>query len=270
MAAITDYNEYVSKLKENRAADFVMSAAIGRAQRLTALFPFFVPAPTIPGASAVCDKNSQQAITSYLDTGGRLTLLAARLNASLLSGCAIIVIDLLNISGGYNATTIFHTVSTPALTRHTNGEGVMAAAIIYQVVGTTATIIQPTYTDAASNSRTASQTTFGGTANREGGSVIPIPQAAGLSADTTRGFLSVESVTLGASTGTAGNFGVMMYKPLAMFSMDSTTGVAPLDAVSTGGIIGSLAEIHPDACLTLLAVSNVAQSINGAILFQDI
>jgi hypothetical protein len=270
MAAITGFSEYVEKLRENRAADFQMSASLGRSQRISAIFQSLVPAPAIPGASAVCDKSSPQAITAYLNTGARMTLLGARLNASLISGCAIIVIDLLNISGGYNSTTLFHSVNTPALTRYTNGEGVMAAAIIHTVIGTTATIIQPTYTDAASNTRTASQTTFGGTGFREAGAVIPIPQAAGIGSDTTRGFLSVQSVTLGASTGTAGNFGIMMYKPLAMISMESTTGVASLDAVSTGGIIGSLAEIHPDACLTLLAISNVSQAVSGAILLQDI
>jgi hypothetical protein len=44
----------------------------------------------------------------------------------------------------------------------------------------------------------------------------------------------------------------------------------PLDAVSTGCIIGSLAEIHPDACLAFSAVTAVNFGITGALILGEV
>lgn len=270
MAAITNFDEYVEKLNENRIVDFQMSSFISssRLSRLMSCFAFFLPTPTIPTSSIVTDKTSDFSMGPMPDIANRLTFLGANTNVGANGGTSLMLIDLLNISGGLNATLTSGSVNTPTLTRYTNGEGVMAAAIIWSNIGTTITVIQPTYTDAGSNSRQTSQTTFGGTGFRESGSVIPLPQA---NNDTSRGFLSVQTSILGASTGTAGNYGIMMYKPLAMISLDSVAGGYTFDAVSSGGVIGSLCEIHPDACLTLLFVqSNVGRLINGSISLQDI
>jgi hypothetical protein len=54
------------------------------------------------------------------------------------------------------------------------------------------------------------------------------------------------------------------------FSLDSTTGTMPIDAVSTGGMIGSMAEFDDDACLTFMAFTPVAQTINGALLLAEV
>jgi hypothetical protein len=81
---------------------------------------------------------------------------------------------------------------------------------------------------------------------------------------------SVEGVTVLASTATAGNFGVCLFKPLMTFSLDSTTGTIPLDAVSSGGMIGSMAEFDDDACLTFIAFTPVNQNVNGALLLAEV
>jgi hypothetical protein len=52
-------------------------------------------------------------------------------------------------------------------------------------------------------------------------------------------------------------------------SLDSTTGTMPIDAVSSGGMIGSMAEFDDDACLTFMAITPVAQNINGALLLAE-
>jgi hypothetical protein len=94
--------------------------------------------------------------------------------------------------------------------------------------------------------------------------LIPIPLQAG---DT--GVESIESVTVTATTGTAGNFGVCLFKPLAMISLESATGAMPLDSVSTGCIIGSLAEIDPNACLAVSVFSAISTSLTGAIILTE-
>jgi hypothetical protein len=142
----------------------------------------------------------------------------------------------------------------------------MAGVVIYTQIGNSLTTITISYTNSTGTSgRISTATSFGQTNFREQNIFIPIPLQAG---DT--GVISIESVTVAATTATAGNFGVCLYKPLAMISLESTTGQAPLDAVSSGCIIGSLCEIHPDACLTFLGngtISNIA--IGGAVILTE-
>jgi hypothetical protein len=196
-------------------------------------------------------------------------MLGARISTTNYSAASMMVVDLLNVSGGLNGTlTTAQTTNLPtaALTRYTSGEGVMAGIVIYTIIGTTATTVTISYTNSAGVSgRTSTATTIGGGFYRETGLLIPIPLQAG---DT--GIRSIESVTLAATTGTAGNFGVCLFKPLAMISLESATGAMPLDSVSTGGIIGSLCEIHPDACLTVSAVTVVNFGITGALILGEV
>ena len=267
--ALTDFDEYVEKLKENRVADFQLSTAIARTLRLNASWQNLLPAPAVPTTSVALDKNSAQSIGPIpAISSGRLTFLGARINTSSFGAGGMLLLDLLNVSGGLSGiVTSAQTTNLPtaALTRYTSGEGVMAGIVIYSTLGTTATTVTISYTNSASVSgRTSTATSFGGTNFREAGILIPIPLQAG---DT--GVESIESVTVTATTGTAGNFGVCLFKPLAMISLESATGAMPLDAVSTGCIIGSLAEIDPNACLTISPFSAVSTLMTGAIILTE-
>jgi hypothetical protein len=154
---------------------------------------------------------------------------------------------------------------TAALTRHTSGEGVFIGLVLYATVGTTGTTVTVRYTNQAGTAnRVSTATTFGATGFREVGRILMIPLQDG---DT--GVRSVEGVTVLATTATAGNFGVCLFKPLMTFSLDSTTGTIPLDAVSSGGMVGSMAGFDDDACLTFMAFTPVAQNINGALLLAE-
>jgi hypothetical protein len=266
--ALTDFNKYLDKLKENRVADF--STTTIRILRPNASWQSFNPTPATPTTSVALDKNSAQSMSPIPAVStGRLTMLGARISTSNYGAASIMVVDLLNVNGGLNATlTTPQTTNLPtaALTRYTSGEGVMAGIVVYTIIGTTATTVTISYTNSAGVSgRTSTATTFGGSFYREAGLLIPIPLQAG---DT--GIRSIESVTVTATTGTAGNFGVCLYKPLAMISLESATGAMPLDSVSTGCIIGSLCEIHPDACLTFSAVTVVNFGITGALILGEV
>jgi hypothetical protein len=265
--ALTDFDEYVEKLQENRVADF--STATIRITRPNASWQSFQPTPATPTTSVALDKNSAQSMGPIpAISTGRLTMLGSRINTSTYGAGAMMVVDLLNVSGGLSGTvTTAQTTNLPtaALTRYTSGEGVMAGIVVYTIVGTTATTISINYTNQAGTSgRVSPVTTFGGGFYREAGVLLPIPLQAG---DT--GIRSIESVTVTATTGTAGNFGVCLFKPLAMISLESATGAMPLDSVSTGCIINSLCEIHPDACLTFSAFTVVNCSITGALILSE-
>ncbi len=267
--ALADFDAYVAALRLNRAADFQTTAITAAVGRPMAAWSFLLPAPAVPTASVALDKTSAQSIGPIPDaTSGKLQILGGRFNTSSTAGATVVAIDLLNVSGGLNGTiTTEQTTNLPtaALTRHTGGDGVFIAIHIFVIVGTTATTVSVRYTNQAGTpNRTSTVTSFGGTNFREANRLILIPLEAG---DT--GVRSVEGVTLTATTGTIGNFGVCLFKPLMTFSLDSTTGTMPLDAVSSGGMIGSMAEFDDDACLTLMAFTPVSQSINGALLLAE-
>jgi hypothetical protein len=268
---LSDYNEYLARLKENFSADFQMTAAFGTAARLCFASRTFVPAPATPTTSIVLDKTSDHSINPIPTVGsGRLTIMGARLNPAGIGGQAIILADMLNVSGGLSGiVTTAQTTNLPtaALTRFTSGVGVMAGLCIWSSLGTTATTVTISYTNQAgtpgqiSTATLIGATTIAGTAGR----MIPIPLATG---DT--GVRSVESVTLAGTTGTAGNFGVCLFKPLAIMAMNDFQGAHAIDAVSSGGFIGTLAEVHSDACLSVFGIGNVSQAISGAILLAEV
>lgn len=268
--AFADFDDYIEKLKLNRVADFQMSIPVGTAFKPMAMWRLFVPAPATPTTSTALDKTSPPAIGPIPDSStGKLCAIGARMSVSGLAGANVTLIDLLNHSGGLDATVATQQTTnlpTAALTRHTSGEGVMAAIIIYTQLGSTSTTLTAKYTN---QNGTANQVTtaipLGGTTNREINRLILLPLAAG---DT--GVRSVESVTLAASTGIAGNFGVVLFKPLTTFALENTAGAMPIDAISSGGMIGSFQEFDDDACLSCMAITATVQSINGAILLAEI
>lgn len=270
MGALADYDAYLDALRQNRGADFQMNANSGRAARLSALWRTFLPAPGTPTTSVALDDTSDVAIGPLPTVNtGRLTMLGARVNPGGDSGVCLIVADILNQSGGLNGTlTTEQTTNLPtaALTRYTSGEGVMAGLLITTALGSTATTFTVRYTNQAGTSgQISTATAIGGTGFREAGVILPVPLAAG---DT--GVRSVEGVTLAGSTTTAGNFGVVLFKPLAMIALNNFEGAHVVDAVSSGGFIGSLAQAEPGACISLLGVMRAAQVVSGSILLAEV
>jgi hypothetical protein len=212
-------------------------------------------------------RSSDRAINSFVANpdSGKLLVLGARVSPAGLSGVSLFVNDYLVISGGLSGTsTDQQATTTAALTRYTSGVGVRAGVIIHAVLGVTATTLTASYTNQAGTSGRTSVITIGATGNREAGRVLPLSLEG---ADT--GVRSVEHVTLNGTTGTLGNFGILLYRPLAMMCLNNVEGANVIDAVSTGGFIGSLAEVQADACLSLMTVWAQAQLLAGAILLGE-
>jgi hypothetical protein len=267
---LASYEAYIDALNLHRAADFQLSGAVGTASRMMALWPQFLPAPAVPTTSVALDSTSGQSIGPIPGVGaGALAIVGSRISTSSLAGAALIAIDLLNASGGLSgivATEQTTNLPTAALTRYTTGEGVMIGLLIYTIIGTTATTVTVKYTNQAGTAnRVSTAQAFGGTGSREVSRLVMIPLAAG---DT--GVRSVQGVTVAATTGTAGNFGVCLFRPLAMMSLDSATVSMPIDAVSSGGLIGAFATLDGNACLSLMTITPIAQTINGAILLAEV
>lgn len=165
-----------------------------------------------------------------------------------------ILIDRLVHSGGLSgavATAQTTNLPTAALPRFTNGDGVMIGLRIWTQIGATATTVTASYTNQAGTpGRTTPAVVIGGGSFREATRLLVLPLQDG---DT--GVRSVESVTLAATTDTAGNFGVVLFKPLAVLPQD-INGHAGVRSAVYGGLFGGMPDIS-NACLSFLMIASI-------------
>lgn len=249
---------YVSKatsLVANTSARWLDSwAASGNGFDVGAV-PTAAVVPTTATVGAVGQRDG-----TLQNSGGSLKnwLVAAELvpqfGATVATPGLWLLCDRLSHQGGLSGTTTgaqTTNLPTAALTRYTSGEGVMAGLSIYSQLGASGTTVTASYTNTASTAGQATQAVaIGATAFREVNRLILLPLASG---DT--GVKSVESVTLAASTGTAGNIGVVLFKPLAAFCTFPGIDELRAEPVLTGTMFGGLPEIVDDACLFWVRVA---------------
>lgn len=203
-----------------------------------------------PGAVAA-PTNATNGSMLHTDASGGRDLWLTYLGGSALIGGRVLLEDRLLHIGGLSGTTTTAQTVGGTLTRNTGGEGNQIWVEIYTAVGGTATTITASYTNQAGTSgRTTVATTFGGTNFNTSTRIIALPLQAG---DT--GVQAVASVTVLATTGTAGNFGVTVVKPVISCSFM---------ALGSGGEIGALAKglppvkVDPGACLFPIFVPTAA------------
>lgn len=135
---------------------------------------------------------------------------------------------------------------------------------IYTQIGASGTTITASYTNQAGTAgQVTKSTAIGNTGLREAQRGIPLALQDG---DT--GVQSIQSVTLNATTGTAGNFGVTMVRPLAM----SATGIAGSGFISDFiTSLPSMPEIKTNACLCafVLCGAVAAPNLTMTLSFAD-
>ncbi len=166
----------------------------------------------------------------------------------------MMIVDRLVEGGGLNATlTSSQTVNTPALTRYTSAVGVLAAIELYVAIGATATIATIDYTNSGNASKSC-EVAIGGTGLREVGRTIICPLAPG-----DVGVKSVQSVQLTATTATAGNFGVTLFKPLYYMPILSL-GSQQMLFDSMLDCSGNCPIVENGACLSYLIVCGSTSS----------
>lgn len=211
----------------------------------------------IPSSVAACDKSLLGAMPFTNPAGGRQKWLLG-LEGGLAQPGILVLYDRLLHIGGLNATTTTAQTVGGSLSRYTGGAGNQIWVEIYTQIGTTATTITASYTNQAGTSgRTTLAAAFGGTGLREESRVIPLALQDG---DT--GVQSVQSVTLAATTGTAGNFGIVIAKPILYAPCEIAGGATLRDTISG---LPSTPEIMTDACLAFAFMASVSTSPQGLI-----
>jgi hypothetical protein len=208
----------------------------------------------VPTAAAIPDRATVGAMPFSAPGGGREKLLIGAGIAPLVPGVFVLYDRLFHIGGLSGIVTTAQTVQgatpTPALTRNTGGAGNFAFYEVYSILGTTGATLTMTYTDQDGNTGQTSTINIGATGFREETRAQRIPLAAGDS-----GIRAVASVQLSASTGTAGNFGITIARPLALIPVGAA-GIMGWRDYTTG--LPGIPAIDPNACLALLFIPGAA------------
>ena len=171
--------------------------------------------------------------------------------------------DRLFMSGGHSGTLTTPQIvqgspATPALSRNIEpdffgywGVGNIAFYEIYTAIGTTSATLNVDYTSHMGLPAFTS-INIGGTGFREATRMQRIPLESG---ENTAGIQSIQRIQLSASTGTAGNFGITIARPLAWLPVGAASTPGWRDF--TTGLPG-LPKIDNDACLALMFIPSVA------------
>lgn len=261
MAAFSSFANYVELTKRPTEVDFDVRSSIatlaGRSYSLWAAGGNESGTGVAPTTAAVPTRTLAGSLSQSNPASG-YELFLPRYEPNRVNSGTLILCDRLSHQGGLSGTSAVAqstNLPTAALTRYTNGEGVMAAIEIYTQIGTTQTTFTVSYTNQANTSgRTSIAAPIGGTNYRTAGRVLLIPPTSG-----DWGFRAVASVTLAVSTGTAGAFGVTLFKPLMAFPYPINVSQSYVfDALLNMG--GQLPEIQSDACLFWMFVANTTAS----------
>ena len=229
-----------------------------------------------PSTPTTCDNTTIGAMNKETPIGStdsdwRLNSVTSNMGGGLST--QYLILDRLSHSGGLATnTTSPQTTNLPtaALTRYTNGYNVFIFLEFYaSTAGSTVTTATVSYTNQdgtpgrTSKPAVIGASTFGGS---ETGRFLMIPFQDG---DT--GIRSVESVTLDADTGAAGNFGITLFKIVAMTGpvRDYLYSSNFYHAILGGA--GHLEPILPGACLSLVNNGQSSSgSLNGTITFSSV
>ena len=228
-------------------------------------------AATAAPTTAVTVNNATAGSLQQGTPGGGVDLFLAGFVASAHVAGTLVVYDRLAQQGGLSATTTgaqTTNLPTAALSRYTSGVGVEAWLEIYTAIGTTATTVKASYTNTVpASGQTTPQGTNGptfGSAGFDGAQqILPLGLQSG-----DLGVKAVASVTITASTLTAGNFGVTLAYPLAVLPMPLPGAASLWSGIMTAGgplDLGTAA----DSCIALAWVGNTttAPYIRGSAYF---
>ncbi len=282
MSAITDLSDLLNLLtgggavapepiwafKDGRVGAAAVATVAGQ---YSSLWQYNGQRPThgaVPGASArIPTRATDGAIGQVNPTGGRQKWLVSNpLFAPTQAGVLICADRLADISGLSGVAAGAQAISGLAVTRYAGAAsaGNEIWVEIYTAVGATARTITASYTNQAGTAgRTTQAAVFGGTGANEAQRMIRLPLQQG---DT--GVRSVESVTISATTGTAGDFGVTILRAIA--GAAATNPAIGTSRELTRGYPG-LVEVATDAALFFMwqAAGAVAPAINSQLMFVE-
>lgn len=211
---------------------------------------------TPPTGSGEAPSKTTLGAFNFSEVGGSTLIYCGRAVLTMATLGTMLLYDrLVHTSGLSGNITTEQTVNSTALTRYTDGIGVELFLEWYTPTGSTASTVTIVYTNSSGTTgRTATATIQ---ASPVAGTMQNIPLQSG-----DIGIRSVQSITLSAGTGVAGNFGITLVKRL----IDINT-----DAVNAGKVFGpfdvGLPTIAAAPCLALAVQTSTTYTgiISGSL-----
>lgn len=182
-------------------------------------------AATAPGETPSASTAGAMAFTA--PDGGNTMYLGRASVSSATVGHYILYDRLWQVSGFSGTSTSGQAVNSTALTRRTDGIGVQLWVEWITATGSSAANLTVSYTNTADTA--GKETVIAFQQSPVAYQCQRVPLAAG-----DIGIKSVQTVTLSASTGTAGNWGLFMAYPLADFTMVAANSGQVNDAIACG------------------------------------
>ena len=214
--------------------------------------PAGAPAPT----TAIIPTNATDGALKQTDPGGSRQKWIYQFGISTATAGTFILYDRLFQIGGLSGTvttaqTVQGSPASPALTRYSTNATCVGNMILVEIntaLGGSSTTLTAKYTNqAGTGAQVSGSITFGGSAaTNHVTRCFLVPLASG---DT--GVQAVESVTLAASTGTAGDFSVAIIRPLGFVAVP-VAACATFRDFATG--LPGIPEVLTDAALALLYI----------------
>lgn len=250
------FRSHVRKTVTNATGESILSSSWTSAD-----YPPAGAAPTTAVALDYSGALGAQSIRHPSVGAGRLCLVGADTGDKF--GTAYMLIDRLSHMGGLSGTsTSPQTTNLPtaALPRYTDGTGVMIGVQVYTTMGSTDSVLTISYTNTTPTAGRTAVVLFSASTPSAGAFYI-----AGLQGADT-GVTSVESATLSLSTGTAGNFGITLFKPLAIIANQ-----VPSHSHKNGGdMVGWNTPILDEAHLELLNVGSLTGQMIASLQFAEV
>jgi hypothetical protein len=218
-----------------------------------------------PGAAAIPTRATAGALQQVDASGGRTLYLCFFGMQLLTSTGPLYIADRLGHMSGLSGTVTTAQAVNVSAGRYTGAESADNEIWleIYTAVGATARTITASYTNQAG---TAGQTTpavaFGGVTADEAQRFMRLPMQPG-----DFGVQSVESVTLSASTGTAGDFGVTLVRTLGVASINVTRHATQRNYL---GPDFPPVPVKADACLFFYGAPTATSASSINLLFLEV
>jgi hypothetical protein len=210
--------------------------------------------PTVIGSGGHVPVDGAAGYPTIAAGGGGTTLYIARMDGfSSQAGC-LAIYDRVWAASGFSGTltsaqTITGPVALPSARAPNSGEGLEMYLESYTATGGSAATVTVSYTNPAGTAGRTSQVDSFLTS-------FPINRMQKIRLqDGDTGVQSIQSLTLSATTGTAGNFGVTLLKRKALLSMPVLSTAYTLDFASLG-----MPTVQSDSALQFVNIGSTTTS----------
>lgn len=265
MTALADFDALRAAVTTPAALAFVVQSTTYTVPAEAGLQSWWTRGPlpaagTTPTTAVACDSST---VGGIVHPGVDSRLVSASVSCSASGGRispVCLLVDRLSHQGGLSGNVAgaqTTNLPTAALTRYTDGVGVMVGLEIFTALGGTDVKITVSYTNTADVAGRSGKVAIIDTPYTT--TFYPMALQSG-----DLGVKSVESVSLDGGTGTVGDFGVVVYKPLCLF------GGGPDRHEDVPVICGWNTDILAAACLQILGLSTgTGSGLNAILAFSE-